>query len=109
VKEHGSIPFVTDNTKDPCKLYGFRSTTQIHLEAAAANGFTAESLGRSISISDGAYGTEGVRVENPDGLLLKESYMARGVFSSRDMVAVDIAALDMADMAPGKPGSTAEK
>ena len=40
---------------------------------------------------------------------MKEGYTARCVFSSRDMVAVDIAALDMVDKAPGKPGSTAEE
>ena len=31
-----------------------------------------------------------------------------GVFASRDMVAVDVAALDMADKAPGIPGTRAE-
>jgi len=32
-----------------------------------------------------------------------------GVFASRDMVAIDVAALDMADRAPGIPGSMAEE
>ena len=45
---------------------------QSHLEAAVANGFTADSMGCPILISGGAYGTKGVRVEVPDGLLLKE-------------------------------------
>jgi len=39
------------------------------LEATAANGFTSESMDCPISISDGAYGTEGARVEIHDGLL----------------------------------------
>jgi len=69
VKEHGGIPFVTDTTTAPCHFYGSRSTAQSHLEAAAANGFTSESMGCPILISDGAYGTEGVQVEIPDGLL----------------------------------------
>ena len=82
---------------------------QIYLEAAASNRFTTESLGCSISISDGAHGTEYFRVENLVYLLLKKGYMARGVFSSRDMVAVDIAALDLADKAQGKLSSLAEE
>lgn len=32
-----------------------------------------------------------------------------GVFTSRDTVAIDVAALDMADKAPGLPGSVAEE
>jgi uncharacterized Fe-S center protein len=108
VNEHGGIPFVTDTTTAPCPFFCSRSTAQSQLRPQWPTG-SPKSMGCPISISDGAYGTKGVRVEIPDVLLLKEGYTAMGVFSSRDMVAVDIAAMDMADMAPGKPGSTAKK
>jgi uncharacterized Fe-S center protein len=88
VKEHGGIPFVTDTTTAPYYHYGSRSTAQFHLETAAANGFTAESMGCPIIISDGAYGTEDVRVEIPDGLILKEGYLARGIADADAMIVV---------------------
>ena len=79
MKKHGCIPFVIDTTTTPYYHYGSRSTVQFYLETAAANGFTAESMGCPIIISDGAYGTEDVRVDVPDGLILKEGYLARGI------------------------------
>jgi uncharacterized Fe-S center protein len=88
VKEHGGIPFVTDTTTAPYYFYGSRSTAQFHLETAAANGFTAESMGCPIIIADGTYGTEDVRVEIPDGVLLKESYLARGIADADAMIVV---------------------
>ena len=88
VKEHGGIPFVTDTTTAPYYFYGSRSTAQFHLETAAANGFTAESMGCPIVISDGTYGTEDIRVEIPDGILLKEGYMAKGVADADAMIVV---------------------
>ena len=88
VKEHGGIPFVTDTTTAPYYQYGSRCTAQFHLETAAANGFTAESMGCPVIIADGAYGTEDVRVDLPDGLLLKEGYLARGIADADAMIVV---------------------
>ncbi len=79
VKELGGRPFVTDTTTAPYYFYGSRSTADLYLETATRNGFTAETMGCPIVISDGMYGTDDVRVEIPDGLLLKEGYLARGV------------------------------
>ena len=55
VKKHGGIPFVTDTTTAPYSLYGSRSQKQFHLETAAANGYTRESMGCPIIIADGAF------------------------------------------------------
>jgi uncharacterized Fe-S center protein len=88
VKEHGGRPFVTDTTTAPYYFYGARSTADIHLETAARNGFTAESMGCPIIISDGMYGTEDVRVDIPDGFLLKEGYLARGVADADAVIVV---------------------
>jgi len=79
VKEHGGIPFVTDTTTAPYYHYGSRSTAQFHLETVAANGFTRETMGCPIIIADGAYGTDDVRVDVPDGLILKEAFLAEGI------------------------------
>jgi hypothetical protein len=88
IKEHGGIPFVTDTTTAPYYFYGSRSTAQLHLETVAANGFTSETMGCPILISDGTYGSEDVKVEIPDGILLKEAYLAKGIADADAMIVV---------------------
>jgi uncharacterized Fe-S center protein len=88
IKEHGGKPFVTDTTTLPYYFYGGRSTADLHLETAARNGFTPQSMGCPIIISDGLYGTDDIRVDIPDGLLLKESYMAKGIADADAMIVV---------------------
>lgn len=88
VKEHGGIPFVTDTTTAPYSLYGSRSQEQFYLETAAANGFTTESMGCPVIIADGAYGTEDVRVDIPDGILLKEGHLGRAIADADAMIVV---------------------
>jgi hypothetical protein len=88
VKEHGGVPFVTDTTTAPYYHYGSRSTAQFHLETIAANGFTPESMGCPIIISDGTYGTEDVLIDIPDGILLKEAYLAKSIAQAESMIVV---------------------
>ena len=88
VKSHGGMPFVVDTTTAPYYHYGSRSTAQFHLGTATANGFTSESMGCPVIIADGNYGTEDVRVEIPDGVLLKEAYMAKGIADADAMIVV---------------------
>ena len=88
VKEHGGRPFVTDTTTAPYYYYGGRSTADLHLETAARNGFTPQSMGCPIIISDGLYGTDDVKVDIPDGLLLKEAYLAKGIADADAMIVV---------------------
>jgi hypothetical protein len=88
IKEHGGKPFVTDTTTAPYYFYGARSTADLHLETAARNGFTSQSMGCPIIISDGLYGTDDVKVDIPDGLLLKEGYLAKGIAESDAMIVV---------------------
>lgn len=88
VKELGGKPFVTDTTTAPYYFYGSRSTADLHLETAARNGFTKESMGCPIIISDGLYGRDDVKVDIPDGLLLKEAYLANGISEADAMIVV---------------------
>jgi hypothetical protein len=88
VKENGGRPFVTDTTTAPYYFYGSRSTKDLHLETAARNGFTKESMGCPIIISDGMYGTEDVKVDIPDGVILKEGYLARDIANADSMIVV---------------------
>ncbi|MES0326466.1 MAG: DUF362 domain-containing protein, partial [Candidatus Bathyarchaeia archaeon] len=85
IKEHGGRPFVTDTTTAPYYFYGTRSTAELHLETAARNGFTSQSMGCPIIISDGLYGTDDVKVDIPGGLILKEGYLAKGIAEADSM------------------------
>jgi uncharacterized Fe-S center protein len=88
VKEREGQPVVVDTTTAPYYHYGSRSTAQFHLETAAANGFTPQSMGCPVLIADGTYGTEDVRVDIPDGILLKEGYMAKAIADADAMIVV---------------------
>jgi uncharacterized Fe-S center protein len=88
VKEYGGRPFVTDTTTAPYYFYGGRSTADMHLKTAARNGFTAETMGCPIIISDGIYGTDDVKIDIPDGVLLKEAYLAKGIADADSMIVV---------------------
>jgi uncharacterized Fe-S center protein len=88
IKEHGGKPFVTDTTTAPYYFYGARSTADLYLETAARNGFTTQSMGCPIIISDGLYGTDDVKVEISNGLILKEGYLAKGIAESDSMIVI---------------------
>ncbi len=88
VKDNGGIPFVVDTTTAPYFHYGSRSTANFHLDTAAANGFTSKSMGCPIIIADGLYGTEDIRVDIPDGILLKEGFMAKAIADADAMIVV---------------------
>jgi uncharacterized Fe-S center protein len=88
IKEYGGRPFVTDTTTAPYYFYGARSTADMHLETAARNGFTSQSMGCPIIISDGLYGTDDVKVDIPNGMILKEGYLAKGFVDADAMIVV---------------------
>ncbi|GAG73341.1 unnamed protein product [marine sediment metagenome] len=78
VKEYGGIPFVTDaNT-----LYSHKRHNAIdHLETAAINGFTPETVGAPIIIADGLIGKDH-EVFKINGNHFKEIYIASTIFHS---------------------------
>jgi len=78
VKEYGGIPLVTDaNT-----LYSHKRHNAIdHLETAAINGFTPETVGAPIIIADGLIGKDH-EVFKINGNHFKEIYIASTIFHS---------------------------
>jgi len=78
VKEYSGIPFVTDaNT-----LYSHKRHNAIdHLETAAINGFTPETVGAPIIIADGLIGKDH-EVFKINGNHFKEIYIASTIFHS---------------------------
>jgi uncharacterized Fe-S center protein len=79
VKEHGGRPFVTDTTTLLIMPFIGRTTANDYLQTAAANGFTGSSMGCPVVIADGVAGLDDVHVDVPDGILLKEAYVASGI------------------------------
>lgn len=88
VRAHGGFPFVTDTTTAPYYYYGSRSIAQFHLETVAANGFTPGSMGCPIVIADGVYGTDDVCIDIPDGLIIKEGFLATGIAQADAVIVV---------------------
>ena len=79
VKEYGGNPFVADTTTALEAAFWGRTTASDYLFTAAANGFTPSSMDCPIIIADGNIGLDDVRVEVPNGLILKEAYIARAI------------------------------
>ncbi len=78
VKEYGGMPFVTDTNT----LYSHKRHNAIdHLETAAINGFTPETVGAPIIIADGLIGKDQVTIKIK-GNHFNEIYIASAVFHS---------------------------
>lgn len=84
VREKGGLPFVTDcNT-----LYaGRRKNALEHLDCAAANGFTAQSVGCNVIISDGLKGDDDVEIP-VNGDLIKSAKIGRGIADADIIVTI---------------------
>jgi uncharacterized protein len=79
VKEAGGRPFVCDTTTVPYHAYNSRVTGTLELETAYRHGFTPDALGCPLVIADGYSGDDDVRVDVPEGVILKEAYVAAGI------------------------------
>jgi uncharacterized Fe-S center protein len=86
IKAAGGIPFVTDTCTLPYHPWAARTNPIDHLKTVARNGFTMDSVGAPIVIADG-FGTDDILVDLPEGLILKEQYVATG-FAQADAVIV---------------------
>jgi uncharacterized Fe-S center protein len=86
IKKAGGIPFVTDTCTLPYHPWAARTNPIDHLKTVARNGFTMASVGAPIVIADG-FGFDDVKVDLPEGLILKEQYIATG-FAEADAVIV---------------------
>ena len=81
VKELGGMPFVADCST----LYaGNRKNALEHLDTAAANGYTAQTLGCNVIIGDGLKGDDDVEIPI-DGDLIKSAKIGRA-FADADVI-----------------------
>ncbi|MEW6263463.1 MAG: DUF362 domain-containing protein [Thermodesulfobacteriota bacterium] len=86
VKSLGGDPMVVDTTTLPYWPFASRATSLDYLKTVARNGFTHESMGCPIVIADGYIGTDDVKVDLPEGFILKEQYIGTGVALADAMI-----------------------
>lgn len=82
VKACGGKPFVTDTTTLTYQLYNNRCTGQLAMEGANRHGHNPASLQAPFIIADGFSGEDDLRVELPEGNILKETYIGRGIYEA---------------------------
>jgi uncharacterized protein len=78
VKELGGDPVVMDTTTLPYLPFPARATAADYLKTVERNGFNSGTVGCPIVVADGFIGTDDMRVELPEGFVLKEQYVATG-------------------------------
>jgi uncharacterized Fe-S center protein len=79
VKSLGGRPFVCDTTTLPSLAYAARCCALDIMLTAERNGFTSASLGCPFLCADGYLGTDDTRIELPEGVILREAYIAKAV------------------------------
>ncbi|MCL4370676.1 MAG: DUF362 domain-containing protein, partial [Chloroflexi bacterium] len=79
VKELGGRPFVAETTTVFYHYNVARSTAIDCLQTAERNGFTSATLGCPLVICDGFLGDDDIRVDLPEGTILKEQYVGKGI------------------------------
>jgi uncharacterized Fe-S center protein len=75
----GGRPFVCDTTTQTYALASSRATALDLLITAERNGYTSGTLGCPFIVADGFNGTDDVRVDLPEGYILKEAYIAKAI------------------------------
>lgn len=88
VKACGGKPFVTDTTTLTYHAYNNRHNGTQELEGAYRHGFTPEGLGCPMIIGDGWSGCDDVRVEIPEGHILKETYIGAAIAAADVLIPV---------------------
>jgi uncharacterized Fe-S center protein len=79
VKECGGRPYVCDTTTLTYSPWSSRATELDILTTAERNGSTSAAYGCPFICADGFLGTDDLRVDLPEGYLLKEAYIAQGI------------------------------
>ncbi|MBN1614083.1 MAG: DUF362 domain-containing protein [Deltaproteobacteria bacterium] len=88
IKSLGGDPMVVDTTTLPYWPFASRATALDYLNTVARNGFTHAALGCPIVIADGYIGTDDVKIDLPEGFILKEQYIGTGIALADAMIAL---------------------
>ncbi len=82
VKALGGRPFVCDTTTMIYNPWASRSTALDILTTAERNGYNSGTMGCPFICADGFWGTDDLRVELPEGYILKEAFIAKAIASA---------------------------
>jgi hypothetical protein len=88
IKALGGRPFVCDTTTLTYSRGPSRSTGLDILMTAERNGYTSAALGCPFIVADGYNGTDDLRVDLPEGFILKEAYIAKAIALADVMIAL---------------------
>lgn len=88
IKEWGGRPFVCDTTTQTYNPYSTRATALDLLLTAERNGYNSATLGCPFIVADGYLGTDDSRVDLPEGLILKEAYIAKAIALADAVIAL---------------------
>ena len=79
IKELGGKPFVCDTTTLTYHATADRVTAPDLIRVAERNGFTSATLGAPFLAADGFNGTDDLRIDLPEGYILREAYIANAI------------------------------
>jgi uncharacterized protein len=79
IKSLGGRPFVCDTTTLPYNQYSSRATALDIMLTAERNGLNSGTLGCPFICADGYLGTDDTRIDLPEGVVLKEAYIAKAI------------------------------
>jgi len=88
IKALGGRPFVCDTTTLTYSRVPSRATGLDLLLAAERNGYTSGTLGCPFIVADGYNGTDDLRVDLPEGYILKEAYIAKAIALADVLIAL---------------------
>jgi len=88
IKALGGKPFVCDTTTLTYSTSASRSTALDLLNTAERNGYTSAALGCPFIVADGYNGTDDMRVDLPEGYILKEAYIAKAIALADVLIAL---------------------
>ncbi|MGA8572767.1 MAG: DUF362 domain-containing protein [Desulfobaccales bacterium] len=88
VKSCGGNPYVVNDTTLSYHTYNSMAISQYQLEGAIRHGYTDATFGCPVLIADGYSGEDDYRVEIPEGLILKETFIGRAVAEADAMIII---------------------
>ncbi len=86
IKALGGRPFVCDTTTQTYSTMSSRASALDLLITAERNGYTSATLGCPFIVADGFNGTDDLRVDLPEGYILKEAYIAKAIALADAMI-----------------------
>ncbi len=88
VQRLGGRPVVFDCNTAIFSEYSARAYAEDHLKCVSRHGFNEETLGCPVWICDGEYGEDDVKVEIPNGVYMKHTFMGRKILEFDAVIVV---------------------